>query len=276
MGKALILKVSLSALSAFIFFSALIWGSSFGGNNFSKSQGDEMIITTLFDNYQWQSNLKTGWGFSALIQIGDKSIIFDTGADGSILLENIDKLGLKPQEVDALLLSHNHGDHTGGLEQFLSKWGAKKVYIPQSFASRFEKIVEQYAKLVEVEEAMEIIPSVFTTGEMGTFIIEQSMVMETGKGLVIVTGCAHPGIVKIVRRAKELRQKEVYLVIGGFHLGGKSDREMADIIKAFRSLGVKKVSPSHCTGSHQIELFKEEYGDSFIRNGVGKKIIIEE
>jgi len=192
-----------------------------------------------------------------------------------MLLENIEVLGLELKEVGAVVISHDHGDHTGGLKGFLNRWGAKKVYIPKSFSAKYKDTVEKNAKLVAVKESINIIPNVFSTGEMGTSIIEQSLIIETNKGLIVITGCAHPGIVDIVKKAKELRKKELYLVMGGFHLRNKSDKEMEEIIEAFRLMGVKKVSPTHCTGDRQIELFKKEYGEHFIKNGVGKKIIID-
>jgi 7,8-dihydropterin-6-yl-methyl-4-(beta-D-ribofuranosyl)aminobenzene 5'-phosphate synthase len=266
----LILKTILVIASLFIFL-ALVMAT----NNKRIVPGEKMIITTLFDNYEFKEALKTGWGFSAFIEYGDKRILFDTGASAKVLLENIELLGLKPENIAALIISHDHGDHTGGLKEFLSKWGAEKVYIPQSFATKYKSMVEKNAELVPVKESIEIIPGLFSTGEMGTSIIEQSLIIESSKGLVVITGCAHPGIVDIVKKAIELRNKEVYLVMGGFHLRGKSDKETAEIIKAFRSMGVKKVSPSHCTGDRQIELFKKEYGEDYIKNGVGKKIIIE-
>lgn len=275
MAKAILFNIILSTAIGCILFAAQTGANNLGDYNMPNAP-ERITIITLFDNYEFQEGLNTSWGFSALIHIRGKTILFDTGGNGSILLQNIDALGLKPQKVDALLLSHNHGDHTGGLNQFLNKWGAKKVYIPRSFASRFRSEVGQIAELVEVTDAVEIFSHVFSTGEMGTSIIEQSLIIETEKGLVVITGCAHPGIVGIVEKAKELRNKDIYLVIGGFHLGGKSDKEMAEIIKAFRTLGVKKVSPSHCTGDRQIELFKKEYGEDFIRNGAGKKIVIAE
>jgi len=113
---------------------------------------------------------------------------------------------------------------------------------------------------------------VYTTGELGTGIIEQSLAVKTAEGLVVVTGCAHPGIVEVVRKAKALSGDEVYLVLGGFHLGGKSQREIEGIISEFRRLGVRKVAPCHCTGEQAIKMFRQEYGEDFIQAGAGKVV----
>jgi 7,8-dihydropterin-6-yl-methyl-4-(beta-D-ribofuranosyl)aminobenzene 5'-phosphate synthase len=109
-----------------------------------------------------------------------------------------------------------------------------------------------------------------TTGEIGGAIIEQSLIVETDSGLVVVTGCAHPGIIEIVRRAKQYG--DIYLAIGGFHLGGKSADEIETVIKMLKGLGVRKVAPCHCTGDLALRLFKAAFGADFIPAGVGAVI----
>ena len=254
----------------------LLSGWGFGAPFACSDEAAEVTIITLYDNYPLTEGLTTDWGFAALIEINGTTILFDAGANGPTLLGNIDQLGLKPQGVDAVVLSHYHGDHTAGLFPFLEKWGAKKLYLPRSFPSAFKERAGKYGELVEVGDSAQICDQVYTTGEVGTTIIEQALIIETSQGLILITGCAHPGIVDIIKRAKELTRQEVYLVLGGFHLGGKSDQELDDIISTFRSLGVKKVSPTHCTGEQAIEMFRQTYGENFIKNGVGKKIVIAE
>jgi 7,8-dihydropterin-6-yl-methyl-4-(beta-D-ribofuranosyl)aminobenzene 5'-phosphate synthase len=121
---------------------------------------------------------------------------------------------------------------------------------------------------------MEIAEGIYTTGEMGRGLVEQALVLVTGQGLVVITGCAHPGIVKIVKRAKEIVSGEVYLVMGGFHLGGAGKRGIESVIADFRRLGVQKAAPCHCTGDRAIGMFAAEYGDDFIKVGVGKVLDI--
>ncbi len=266
------------SLWTLIFVCTAVLLLGWGSDRLSSSlkEASEVNIITVYDNYLWTEGLTTNWGFGALIEINGTTILFDTGGNGSILLDNIDKLGLKPQGVDAVALSHYHGDHTGGLFSFLEKWGAKKLYLPRSFPAAFKEKAGKYGELVEVGDYAKICDRVYTTGELGTSIIEQSLIIETSKGIILITGCAHPGIVDIIKRAKELTRQEVYLVLGGFHLGGKSAQQLENIISAFRSMGVKMVSPTHCTGDQAIEKFSQAYGENFIRNGVGKKIVITE
>jgi 7,8-dihydropterin-6-yl-methyl-4-(beta-D-ribofuranosyl)aminobenzene 5'-phosphate synthase len=236
-----------------------------------------LTLTIVYDNNAYDPRLKTAWGFSCLIEYRGQVILFDTGGDSPTLLANMAALGIDPGEIEAVVLSHIHGDHTGGLSSLLPLAGDDlTVFIPQSFPARFKDAVRIRAYLVEVFEAREIGEEVYTTGEMGTGIIEQSLAVKTDEGLVVVTGCAHPGIVEIVRKAKALSDSddEVYLVLGGFHLGGKSRREIEGIISEFRRLGVRKVAPCHCTGEQAIRMFRQEYGEDFIQAGAGKVIHI--
>jgi 7,8-dihydropterin-6-yl-methyl-4-(beta-D-ribofuranosyl)aminobenzene 5'-phosphate synthase len=93
--------------------------------------------------------------------------------------------------------------------------------------------------------------------------------------MVIITGCAHPGIVQMVEQAIRLTGDPVYLVVGGFHLGQTSQSRITGIVESFKEMGVEKVAPSHCTGNQAIEMFREAYGDAFIDAGAGCVILIE-
>jgi 7,8-dihydropterin-6-yl-methyl-4-(beta-D-ribofuranosyl)aminobenzene 5'-phosphate synthase len=114
-----------------------------------------------------------------------------------------------------------------------------------------------------------------TTGEIGGYPNEQSLVIDTQDGLVILAGCSHPGIEKIVLEAKREFKEEIYLVMGGFHLGGAPSSDIQAVIQEFKRLGVQKVAPSHCTGDNAIPLFQKSFGDDFIQIGAGAVIEIE-
>jgi 7,8-dihydropterin-6-yl-methyl-4-(beta-D-ribofuranosyl)aminobenzene 5'-phosphate synthase len=185
----------------------------------------------------------------------------------------MEELGIHPKEIDLVVLSHIHGDHVGGLPSFLEKNPEVVVYLPKSFPKGFKDKVKGYgAKIIEVQESLKICQEVYSTGELGTGIKEQSLIIYTEKGLIIITGCAHPGIVKIVDKAKELVKNDVLLVMGGFHLGGESKGEIENIVSSFRKLGVSYVGPCHCSGDAARQLFKEEYGENFINIGVGRVV----
>lgn len=239
-------------------------------------EAKQIEITILYDNYLFSEGLKTDWGFSCIITGTEKTILFDTGTKSDIFFHNVGKLEVNLKDVEIVAISHNHGDHTGGLNSFLGVNNGVTVYLPGSFPQQFFKNVEQKgAKTIGIDKPVEICKDVFSTGEMGIQIKEQALILNTNKGLIVITGCAHPGIVDIVKRAKDVLNKKIYLVFGGFHLMSKSENEVKEIINQFRELGVMKVGATHCTGDGAIKLFREAYGENFIRMGVGKKIVLD-
>jgi 7,8-dihydropterin-6-yl-methyl-4-(beta-D-ribofuranosyl)aminobenzene 5'-phosphate synthase len=240
----------------------------------AKERDDAVTITVVYDNNLYDPRLQTAWGFACLVEIGEKIILFDTGGDGVTLLRNMGTLGIAPTSIDTIVLSHIHGDHTGGLANIFAMGVRPTVYVPNSFPASFKSRVRADTGLVEVDQAAEISDGAYTTGEMGSGIVEQALVLSTSRGLVIVTGCAHPGVVEMVRRAKEIGEDEPYLVLGGFHLSGVSEERIKEIITEFQRLGVQKVAPCHCTGDKAIALFREAYGEDFIQNGVGQMMRI--
>lgn len=234
---------------------------------------ENLKITVIYDNRLWKEGLEPAWGFSCLIEGLDKKILFDTGGDGKVLMSNVKKLEIDPKQVDIVVLSHEHGDHVGGLASFLSANPNVTVYVLRSFPPSIKNEAKGHgAEVVEVAGPAKISEHVLSTGEMGTMIKEQSLVIPTDRGLIVITGCAHPGVVDIVKKAKELTNQEVLLVMGGFHLLGHSDAQIKRIISEFSKLGVRYAGPCHCTGDRAIELFAQEYGEHFIQIGVGRTV----
>lgn len=234
---------------------------------------DEPTITIVYDNTAFDDRLSADWGFAALIELDGYTILFDTGGSGTMLLGNLQALGFDPLDIDAVVLSHEHGDHIGGLPILLAQGVEPSIYLPQSFSLSIKSFADSHGVLVEASDPMEIIPGVYTTGELGEEIIEQALVLETAEGIVVVTGCAHPGIVEIIQRAKEITGEDVDLVVGGFHLMRHSQHQIESIIDEFRSLGVRRVVPSHCTGELAISLFAEAYGEDYLGGGVGRALL---
>ena len=237
-----------------------------------ESRSPELVI--VYDNNPFDNRLRTAWGFSCLIRLPQETILFDTGGDSSTLLYNMRQLQIDLAEVDAVVLSHIHGDHVGGLSGFLEQNSAVTVYLPQSFPQSFkDEVKASGANVEEVYEARGLFSGVYTTGELGHGTREQSLIITTTKGLVIITGCAHPGVVNIIRKAKEIvPDNKVYLVMGGFHLSGASSAQIESIIDGFVDLAVENVAPCHCSGDGTRRLFKERYGQNYIESGVGKRI----
>jgi 7,8-dihydropterin-6-yl-methyl-4-(beta-D-ribofuranosyl)aminobenzene 5'-phosphate synthase len=229
-----------------------------------------MILTVVFDNNPYKPRLRSGWGFAAWLEHGDQTVLFDTGANGAVLLDNMDALGLDPAVLDIVVLSHIHGDHTGGLASLLAANPQLTLFLPRAFPSRAKRQVRAAgAAVVEVDAPREILPGLWSTGQMGSGLVEQALVARTGKGLMVVTGCAHPGVDDMVARARQVGGGEVALVVGGFHLSGASRTRIKEIIGEFRRLGVQQVAPCHCTGDQARKLLSESYVEAFHACGVG-------
>jgi 7,8-dihydropterin-6-yl-methyl-4-(beta-D-ribofuranosyl)aminobenzene 5'-phosphate synthase len=232
-------------------------------------------FTVLYDNYVYTQGTETDWGFSCLIEGTERTILFDTGTQPSILFHNIDRLNVSIDDIDVIVISHQHGDHTGGLLSVLNRNPNVTVYLLESFSADFVRSVENTgAEVVLVDDSLQICACTYSTGELGVQIKEQSLVLDTSEGLIVVTGCSHPGIVTILERAREIVDKDIALVFGGFHLMNASDQDIQDIIERFRELGVQVCGPSHCTGDRQISLFRDAFGEDFVQMGTGRTLII--
>jgi 7,8-dihydropterin-6-yl-methyl-4-(beta-D-ribofuranosyl)aminobenzene 5'-phosphate synthase len=237
---------------------------------------NRVTITIVYDNNHYDSRLTAAWGFSCVARLPQQVILFDTGGDGAVLLQNMEELKIDPGEVDVVVLSHVHGDHVGGLASFLEHNNNVTVYMPFSFPQSLKDEVRiTGAKLEEVDKARELFDGVFTTGELDGGIKEQSLVLRTPKGLVVITGCAHPGIVNVAKKAGEITGEEIFLMIGGFHLGGALPSQISYVAESLLQLGVEEVAPCHCSGEGARRLFSEYFGDGYIDCGVGKEIVIE-
>jgi len=175
-----------------------------GPNNLTPD-ANNINITVIYDNNPYKEGLRTSWGFSCVVTGTEKTILFDTGGDGQLLLENMSKTGFDANSIRTIVLSQIHGDHTGGLEMFLKKNPQVSVHLPKSFPKRLKQMVNSYkAKIVEIEKHTKICENVYSTGQLGALIKEQGLIIQTERGLIIITGCAHPGIVQMVKTAKDL------------------------------------------------------------------------
>jgi 7,8-dihydropterin-6-yl-methyl-4-(beta-D-ribofuranosyl)aminobenzene 5'-phosphate synthase len=230
-------------------------------------------ITVVYNNVPHAPGLATAWGFAALIETGAETVLFDTGGDGPTLLANLARLNIEPGRVTAIVLSHIHGDHTGGLDDFLAQQPNVTVYLPRSFPAAFVRAVESRgARVATVSGPQCLFANLYSTGELGDGTKEQALIVDTATGLVVMTGCAHPDIVKIARAARDYRGKDIHLLMGGFHLLNRGPEQNRATVAALRKLGVRQVAPSHCTGDAAIALFRAAWGKDFIEGGCGAVI----
>jgi 7,8-dihydropterin-6-yl-methyl-4-(beta-D-ribofuranosyl)aminobenzene 5'-phosphate synthase len=233
-------------------------------------------LTIGYDNYPYKDGLTTGWGFSCLIQGTEKTILLDTGGNSRTLLRNLHDLGINIQEIDLVFLSHIHEDHVGGLKGFLRQNRKVNVCFPSSFPARFKTYLARYGVQTRViQEPALICKSVYSTGELGMWIKEQSLIIHTVKGIILITGCAHPGIVNIIKAAKALVGDNILLVIGGFHLSGASKFKIETIIDKMKALGVSYIGPCHCSGELVRQTLKNEHSNLYVDVGVGRIIKIK-
>jgi len=214
-----------------------------------------MKITLLYDNMPpLNEGLIADWGFAALVSVGDgRNILFDTGANGSILLNNMSLLGIEPASIGEIFISHPHLDHVGGLSLFLEHNNQVTVWIPPSLGKAIPA-----KEVVTITGPITIHRGIFSTGELEG--IEQSLVVETPKGLVILVGCSHPRMKNILKTAA--RFGKVYGIVGGLH--GTEPGSLK---------GMSLICAAHCT-RHLPEI-KYLYPEAYLSGGAGRVIEIE-
>lgn len=255
-----------------IFFAALTMMQSDAAYPHPPQPGG-LRITVVFNNVPHLADLETGWGFSCLVEGLGKTILFDTGADGEVLLANMRRLELSPKTVETVVISHLHHDHTGGLDALLAANPDLEVWLPGQGPAAYQKaLAERGARVRSIGKGGRLFGNAWSTGPLHDGIAEQSLILETAKGLVVITGCAHPGIVSIAETAEHLTGQRIHLLMGGFHLAGKNRAEIQAIIARLQALGVEKVAPSHCTGEAAIAQFRQAWGLDFVEGGLGAVI----
>jgi len=214
--------------------------------------------TIVYDSQATEKGLVPGWGFSCLIETEDQSILFDTGWDGNALLKNLRFLGTGPAEIQNIFLSHSHWDHIGGLASLLAAGSHARVIVPTSFNARLKREIGKRAEVLEVDGPVSFAPGCLSTGELGTDILEQSLILKTVEGLMVLTGCAHPGLGTILAAAK--KTGNVFGVLGGFH-----DFSDLGLLR-----GMRMIMPCHCTS--RVGAIRRLYPEVCREGGVGTSI----
>jgi 7,8-dihydropterin-6-yl-methyl-4-(beta-D-ribofuranosyl)aminobenzene 5'-phosphate synthase len=230
-----------------------------------------MTFNILFNNVRGEKGYQTLWGFSCYIP--ELNLLFDTGSNGRFLLKNAKRMGIDFKKVKYLFISHSHWDHIGGIDTVIEENPNITIFVPSSLSKHLIKDLKTLVKEVIIinDKFSEILPNVYTTGIMPP-IEEQSMAINTPNGLIIITGCGHAGIINIQNRIKENLNKEIYYILGGFHLLRSSNEEIEKVIQ---NLDTKFISPTHCTGEKAIKMIKTKFQQNFIKAGVGNIINLE-
>jgi len=262
-------------------------------------------ITVLYDAFGNASAMQKDWGYAALVEYGGKRILFDTGNNPDILARNAKAKGIDLAKLDFVVMSHRHGDHMGGLTYVLSVNPKVKIYAPkegfgvyggdlpstfyrkdaslppeQSYYDGAPPEIMRFgaawpgADFQLLDKTSEIAPGIhliaLVSDKPGTLELrELSLAFDTPDGMVIVVGCSHPGIEKIVEAAARINPR-INLVAGGFHLVVAKDEEIDKIVAALRdTYKVAYVAPGHCTGEPTFTALKKAFGDRYIYAGLG-------
>ena len=235
-----------------------------------------MKIEILLDKEKDLEEFQVGWGLSFLI---DRKILFDTGENFEYLKHNAELLGIDLKKIEKVFISHEHWDHTGGLDRLLEINNQVDVYICKSSSQDFKESIKKKANLVEVRDILKIDEGIYSSGELAAIykeepLYEQFLIIEKNNFLIVLCGCSHPGILNIVEKINFDFKKEIIAVMGGFHLLDKEERFIRFIAEELKRK-VRKVGPSHCTGYSAISYFKKIFKENFIEIKVGKCIDID-
>jgi len=267
--------------------------------------------TVLYDAFGKPSALKRGWGYSALVEYGGRRVLFDTGGNLEDFASNAAALGVDLARLDFVVLTHRHGDHTSGLHHVLKVNPSVRIYTPAEAANfdtptppaltnlikrRVESAPEDMhyfggkyperiasgspwpgAKFTQIRALTEVLPGffLFTTNSEtpGTREMNEiSMAVKTPQGLVLMVGCSHPGIEKILALAAGIDSR-IYSVFGGFHLVDIQDSEVSSMVSRFHDKWkLERVAAGHCTGEFAFSEFNRIFGPKFDHAGVGSVI----
>lgn len=239
-----------------------------------------MKLEILYDNTISEKGYLSGWGFSCLV---DEHLLFDTGEFSEILFHNMEERGVEISQIDQIVISHDHYDHQGGLRDLLKLTDGVKVYLGKRYTSELEDyIIRSGNELIHPEDWTEVSRGMYLTPELefnykGTDLSERGLVIRGSEGLVLLTGCSHPGIERIAEMVQShFLGEQIFLVAGGFHLKSAEEEEIERVVKQLMKMGIKKAAPTHCSGEIAQDIFKYYYQENYISLGAGRVIEIQE
>ncbi len=294
-----------------LFAGALVGALSLTGCASTTRTADGQVakpksqITVIYDAFGKDTTMKKDWGFAALVEVGGKRILFDTGNDADTFAQNVKAKGVDLGNLDFVVLSHRHSDHMAGLGHVLAANPKVKIYAPKegfgiygsSLPSKFYRKSETLppemryydgkppeimtfgtawagANFDALDKTTEIAPGVWiislVSDAPGTKELrELSLAIDTPDGVVLLVGCSHPGIEAIVAEAAKINKK-IHMVAGGFHLVVASDDAIAKVAASLRDTwNVERIAPGHCTGEPTFAALREAFGKRYIYAGVG-------
>lgn len=241
-------------------------------------EAPELEIRIVFDNTSARKDLRRSWGFSAVVDFGGHRVLFDAGSDPILLLEHLELMQIDPKSIEHAVISHQHGDHLRGVYWVFEKNPQMKVHFLDCFPEEpFRRAAALKMMPHRVKGPFEVVPGVYSTGIVDGLPPEQSLAIETSQGLVMLVGCSHPGVAKLVETAQKQRQKDsIRLLLGGFHMLRKKPEQIKKTINHLQDLKVNAVMPAHCSGDPATEMFQTLYGRQFHAAGAGRLIVLDQ
>jgi len=234
---------------------------------------DHVKLTVVYDNNAGDNHeLNAAWGFACVVETGEHTILFDAGADPDVLTSNMTSMGVDPYRIDAVFLSHDHDDHVGGIAAVRP---GTSVYILPTFAPSVRQTIEQRGfRVVDVVAPREICPGLVLTGAVTGEgrIKEQALLVITEQGDIAVVGCAHPGILNILKRAQEITGRHISAVIGGLHTFRESQDALTATVESMQAAGVRFIAPCHCSGDAVRNLCEQGVEWQYVAASVGTVI----
>jgi 7,8-dihydropterin-6-yl-methyl-4-(beta-D-ribofuranosyl)aminobenzene 5'-phosphate synthase len=272
----------------------------------------ENRVTILTDAFERKPELQLDWGYSALIEYNGKRILFDTGGNIALLRANVEKMHVDLSHLDMVVISHSHGDHTSGLRYVLGLNPNVALYVPDDVMFRGHEVPQQFlttrpepalakdhryfngsppahipdwkgysdTKMTVVKETMTVMPGVrlvTLVSDKPAFkgLVEVSMVLDTPKGPVVVAGCSHPGIERIMAAATAgAVNPDVYMLFGGLHLVQDTDEQINGTLDVLEKTNkVQRIAVGHCTGERAFYLIQQRWEKNDLYAGLGETVV---
>ncbi len=265
-----------------------------------------MKVTIVVENHSgFRKGFYGAHGFSALLEHKAR-VLIDTGVDGDVLLKNMKELGINPEDIDYLFLTHGHYDHTGGLKALLEARSQRLNVIahPNIFSRRVAlkpylrdislpfsrgELEEAGAEFILSKDPFQFAERIWSSGEIERitwdravgYLVENgrllrdpvkddmALIVDAGDGIIVITGCGHSGILNIARYAGKLFNKPIKALIGGFHLANAKENILGEVV---RNLKAEKLYAGHCTGIESFSYLRCRLGERVEPLHVGKVI----
>ena len=259
-------------LTLFLISVGLTSRRSFKTENISLKAAKKVEVLILVDNNRYDG-LRSPWGLSMLVRACGHQVLFDTGPDPDSLRYNAEKLGVDLSKIDAVVISHEHGDHVGGLPYIAAVRPGVRVYVPEGMSPSVKRWIKGLGlTVVDVGSTTEICPCMAVIGGLYGPPYEEALAVRTDEGLVVLVGCSHPGVDRIVMKAENDLKVRPLAVIGGFHLAGASLGKVRSVVENLVAEGLSKIYPLHCSGPLVREVLRSSYPEEYEEAHVGSLI----